>query len=342
LRANSAVIAANLGGVEIDPAISHLRGGKSTERRADEPWDAVVGEVAGRQHGVVARRQLIELGMSRRAIEGRLARGSLHRIHQGVFVVGVRRISRIGQWQAAVLACRADSVLSHRAAGELHRFLPRRELRLDVTVPPGRRVRRKGIRCHEAIVADDERTEVDGIPATSVFRTVVDLAGVLDARGLENAWNEIEVRELRDRLSIHELLERHRGRRGAASLRALLASDQPRGRTRNDFEQDFVAFLDAHRLPRGRINAPLAVRGRFFEIDCLWPDHRLAVELDGGAAHRTRRAFQMDRERDRILLAEGWRVIRVTWHQLQREPTQIAADLRQVLTAPLAAARIDP
>ncbi|HSR93536.1 MAG TPA: DUF559 domain-containing protein [Solirubrobacterales bacterium] len=78
-------------------------------------------------------------------------------------------------------------------------------------------------------------------------------------------------------------------------------------------EERFVAFLGRYKLPRPRRNADLSVRGRFFVVDCLWPDERLIVELDGQAVHGTRRAFEADRERDRLLLLDGWRVIRVIW-----------------------------
>ena len=131
-----------------------------------------------------------------------------------------------------------------------------------------------------------------------------------------------------DRLSLPQLLARHPGRRGAVNLRSILAAGRPAGITRNGFEESFVAFLDANQLPRPRFNATLSLRGRFFEVDCLWEQQRLIAELDGGAAHATNRAFEVDRKRDRVLLAEGWRSVRITWRQLQDEPGEIAADLR--------------
>ncbi|HZO05067.1 MAG TPA: type IV toxin-antitoxin system AbiEi family antitoxin domain-containing protein, partial [Solirubrobacterales bacterium] len=132
----------------------------------------MIADLAKQQHGVVARRQLLDLGMSRHAIDGRLARGSLHQFHLGVYVVGARRISRRGRWMAAVLACGPGAVLSHRAAGCLWGVLPPGFDRPEVTVPSGRRARRLGIVCHEADIAADEVTEIDGIPVTSIFRTL--------------------------------------------------------------------------------------------------------------------------------------------------------------------------
>jgi very-short-patch-repair endonuclease len=201
----------------------------------------------------------------------------------------------------------------------------------EVTCAPPRRARRNGIVCHEGVIAEDERRVVDEIPVTSPFRTIFDLAAVLDLRELERVFHEAEVRELRDRVSLPMLLERYPGRRGARNLRVILGSDEPVGITRNDFEEAFLALLDAYGLPRPRMNADLAVRGRFFEIDALWERERFAVELDSRSVHGTTKRFESDRQRDRILVAEDWRTMRVTWRQLQEEPAAIAGDLRLAL-----------
>jgi hypothetical protein len=233
---------------------------------------------------------------------------------------------------AAVLACGPGAVLSHRSAGRLWGLVPGSAASVDVT-RPGYFRHRAGINAHHSRLPDDERVMVDGIPVTSVSRTLFDLAAVLDRRRLERALNEAEVLGLTDRLSIPDLLERYPRRRGSAVLRSLLRDDAAvRGITRNDLEERFLSLIDAAGLPRPRLNADLAVRGRFFEADCLWAEQRLIVELDGRATHGTRRAFEKDRERDRILLAEGWRVMRVTWRQLRHDPKEIVADLRRLLT----------
>jgi len=294
-------------------------------------WAAVIGPLAQRQHGVVARRQLLALGMGAQAIRGRVERGVLHPIYRGVYVVGYRRISRKGRWMAAVLASGPDAVLSHRAAGCLYGVLPPSLNSIEVTCPRGGRVRQAGIECHEADLREDEITEIDGIPVTSVFRTLIDLAGELKPRQFERAWKEIEVMRLTDRVSIAALLARHRGKRGIAAMRRLYASTQQIPVTRNEFEERFLALLDAHGLPRPRFNATLHLRGRFFEPDCLWERERLIAELDGGAVHKTDHSFESDRRRDRILLAEGYRTIRITWHQLRDEPNEVVADLREAL-----------
>jgi hypothetical protein len=185
---------------------------------------------------------------------------------------------------------------------------------------------------HCSQLPDDEVEMVDAIPVTSVSRTLLDLAAMLSERGLERAMNEAEVRGLTSRLSLPDLLERYPRRRGSAVLRDLLGNDDAlSGVTKYELEVRFATFIDDHGLPRPRRNADLAVRGRFFEVDCLWPAQRLIVELDGRAVHGTRQAFEADRERDRLLLADGWRVTRVTWRQLRDDAPAIAADLKAML-----------
>jgi len=172
---------------------------------------------------------------------------------------------------------------------------------------------------------------VDGIPVTSPFRTIFDLAAVAGKREVERAWHEAEVRQLTDQVSLPMLLERYPGRRGTRVLRELLGSDEPVGISRNEFEEAFLALVDAYGLSRPRMNADLSLRGRFIEVDALWERQRLAVELDSRGVHGTKKRFESDRHRDRILVAEGYRTMRVTWLQLRDEPEAIAADLRLAL-----------
>jgi very-short-patch-repair endonuclease len=290
-----------------------------------------MAELARCQYGVVARRQLLDRGMSSKAIDGRIGHGQLHEVFRGVYVIGARRISRMGRWKAAVLAGGDGVLLSHRSAARLWRLLPPASGRIDVTCPPGRIVRRKGIVSHESAVRDDEWLVKDGISVTSPFRTIFDLAARVPMREVERAFHEAEVREVTDRVSLPMLLERYPGRRGAKKVRALLESPEPMTITRNDFEEAFLSLVDAHGLPRPRMNAHLAIRGRFFEIDALWEEQSFAVELDSRGVHGTRKRFESDRQRDRILVAEGWRTMRVTWQQLQVEPEAIMGDLRLAL-----------
>jgi very-short-patch-repair endonuclease len=293
--------------------------------------DQVLADLAGAQHGVVARRQLLGAGIGRAAIDQRLRSGHLLPFHRGVYAVGHRAIGIEARWMAATLAAGPAGVLSHRSAGQLWRILPRRTAVPEVT-RPDRRGSRPGLIAHEGSLPADEITSLLGIPVTSVPRTLLDLAAVLKPRALEKAMDEAEVLRLTDRLSLPDLLERYPRRRGSAAARRLLRRNTVRSVTRNDFEEAFRGLLIRGRLPLPRFNADLAAGGRFFEVDCLWAARWLIVELDGRVVHGTRSAFEADRRRDRLLLAEGWRVMRVTWAQLRDEPDEIVADLRRALT----------
>lgn len=232
---------------------------------------------------------------------------------------------------AAVLACGDGALLSHRAAGRLLGILPLGNGLPEVT-------RAKGWRSQPAIVQHrsplfaDEWEVVDGIPVTGLSRTLLDLAAVLSRERLEQAMNEAEVLGLTDRVSLPMLLERYPRRPGTVVLRAILGdARKARGVTRRELEAMFARALAKTDLPRPRRNAPVATAGRFFEVDCLWQAQRLIVELDGGFVHGTWRTSERDRERDRLLQADGWRVVRITWRQLRDDAPAVMADLRKLL-----------
>ncbi len=246
--------------------------------------------------------------------------------------MGHRALTVESRWMAAVLAHGKNAVLSHRSAGQLWGLYPRSRIAPEVTCPGSKRTK-SGIVVHRASLPPDEIVSVRGIPVTSMPRTMFDLAATLKEREVERAWNEMEVRGYTDRLSVPHLLERYPGRKGSLLLGRLAnRKTLPVGITRNDFEEAFLRLIDRHALPRPRMNAHVALRGRFYEVDCFWERERVAVELDGGAAHKTDRAFQKDRERDRILTAERYTTTRVTWQHLTDTPAEVAEDLRQILT----------
>jgi very-short-patch-repair endonuclease len=296
--------------------------------------DRLIASLAERQHGVVEHGQLIALGATPREIDHRLRRGSLHALHRGVYAVGHPVVSQRGRWIAAVLAAGPEALLSHRAAAALWGI--RQSRALEVTA--GRRVRRPGIVVHRRAIAADERAVVDGIPVTSAARTLLDLAAILPRGPLERAIHEAEVRRLGGPLSLDDLLARHPGRRGTRALREILATRSlGLNVPRNDFEQLFVTALERAGLPRPEVNARLEVAGRAFEVDALWREHRVVVELDGRETHDTTDRFHTDRERDRILAAAGWRTARVTHRHLTTDERGVTADVAAILGAPAVA-----
>src|SRR5213080_2878946 len=102
---------------------------------ARKSLQSMVWTLARRQHGVVARRQLLELGFSRQAIDHRIRRGRLHRVHNGVYAVGRPELTRHGRWMAAVLACGDGAALSHRSAAELWGICAWLDHLVQVTLP---------------------------------------------------------------------------------------------------------------------------------------------------------------------------------------------------------------
>jgi very-short-patch-repair endonuclease len=267
------------------------------------------------------------LGMTARSVQRRLDGGRLHVLHRGVYAVGHRVLSAKGRWMAAVLAGGPDAVLSHRSAAALWNIRPTARARTDVTVGRNRRPRR-GIEFHRIQLPDDEKTTHEGIPVTIVARTLIDLAKVLDRARLEKALAQAEIQRLHTGLPLNAAVQRHATRPGVKKLTAAIAKTTwAENITRSELEDRFLAFLDAHNLRRPETN--VLIEG--LEVDCVWRDKRVIVELDGRATHGTRQAFERDRERDRILQAAGWRVIRITWTQLHLQPAAVRRDLRKLL-----------
>jgi hypothetical protein len=233
---------------------------------------------------------------------------------------------------AALLAVGEDAILSHNsAAAHLGIRYPAKP-GIEVTAP--RRVRSpSGVNMHWRVLPPDEVTVLRAIPVTTVPRTLLDLATVLDKRKVERAIEEADRRRLDDPLSLIDLVERYPGRRGTGVIRAILKESRIGSTfTRSELEERFLAFLEVHSLPSPELNPAIEMNGSWIEADCVWRRQRVIAELDGHANHRTAVAFERDRARDRSLQADGWSVVRITWRQLDREPDRIAADLRRLLT----------
>jgi hypothetical protein len=191
-----------------------------------------------------------------------------------------------------VLAAGDGAVLGIHSAGALWRMLP--ALRGDVHVIGRRSARRRGLVIHRTrSLPRSDVTRHFGIPVTTPARTLLDLAAVVDAKTLEDALAEAQIRRLVRR-------ETATGR-----LAELLGGTAP---TRSRLERAFLRFIDEYGLPRPVVNG--YVEG--YEVDAHWPEARLVVEVDSWEFHADRRAFEVDRERDAILQAAGWRVVRVT------------------------------
>jgi predicted transcriptional regulator of viral defense system len=290
------------------------------------PADALISALAARQHGVVAGRQLAALGATRSMLETRIARGSLLRLHPGVYAVGHRHLRREGRWLAAVLAIGPGAVLSHRDAAGLHGIRPANHERVDVTTPRRGRGNQERIEVHHATLDPLDVTVVRGVPVTTIARTLVDLAAIVPKDHFARALSRAELNRVLDARALEAAMRRARNRpSGHANLRAALAHQADHGPTltRSELEDRFVALLAACHLPPAKTN--YHVEG--FEVDAVWPEQRLAVELDGYVSHSDKPTFQRDREKGNALTRAGWSLLRYTYDDVVRNPARTAAEL---------------
>lgn len=298
----------------------------------DEGPDRAIARLAESQHGVVARWQLTALGLGEDAIDYRLAVGRLWIVMPRIYAVGQRCLPPLGRPMAAVLSAGSGAVLSHRSAASLWDIRASRVGPIQVTVSAKGRST-KLVRRHHVVLQSDEVTIHEGIPVTTVPRTVLDLASTATIDEVEVAIRQIEFLRLHDKLSLLDLIERYPGRRGVARARVALARVEalPFGRVRSPLETKFLPFLRRYQLPRPRLNDWILVGEKRFQVDCRWVGTGQIVELDSWQAHGTRTAHREDRARDRVLRVAGYEVTRITWAQLDDEPEEIAADLRRLL-----------
>lgn len=292
-----------------------------------EHADSTIDRICARQHGVVARAQLLAAGIAGDAVDRRIRRGRLRPVHRGVYLVGPVVLPRARE-MAAALACGRSAAVSHCSATVLWQLLtdrnrpPRVEI-MDRRLPH----RRPGIRtrCVRTLRAD-EITTLDGIPITTPARTLFDLAGVVGPRELERALAEALAKRLTTLAGLERVVARHPRGPGRAILRQLLQDGHP-ALTRSEAEERFLALIRQAGLPAPETN--VLVEG--LEVDFLWPAERLVVEVDGYAFHSSPDAFKNDRRRDTVLVAAGFRVTRLTWQQITEEPMPIVARLAQAL-----------
>ena len=303
------------------------------QSRSDTPHrNGALAGLAARQHHVVDRGELRALGFDDGAVSRRVAAGFLTRLYPAVFVVGPV-LTREGRFLGAVKACGEGAVLSHRSAAILWDLHKSASARIDVTVPFTSGVRStKRIRVHRAR-RPIETTTRDGIPVTTVARTLADLAEVVERRPLEKALEQAERLGLLDVRAIDAVADAQPGRRGPALVRRLVRAHATHGMTRSALEDAFLALCDRHGIPRPAVNA----RVEGMEVDCVWPQARLVIELDSWHWHGNRRAFRGDRTKSRRLTLLGWTVVRITDDELDDDPAAVAAAVQALLDRGLAA-----
>jgi very-short-patch-repair endonuclease len=282
---------------------------------------------------VVTRRQLAAIGIRGSSVERRVASGRLVRLYRGVFAVGHVQRTREMRWIAAVMACGRGSFLSSLDASGLWAIYESRATTIHMTTTNRSPRRLPGIKVHRARRLDPaDVTTKDGIPVTTVARTLVDLTDVLTADRLLRAIREAEYLRLLDIDTLIAAVQRANGRRQITKLTKAIERHRPGQIVRKELEHRFLELLHKAGLPDPQTNVKTRPRRRTYEVDCLWPDAGVAVELDGRAAHARAAAFEEDRARDAALTATGLRPLRFTWRRLTEEPEDVLAELKATLS----------
>jgi very-short-patch-repair endonuclease len=269
---------------------------------------------------------LLELGLSADAIQHRVRRGWLHREHPGVYSVGTPARTPLELAAAAVLACGRGAVLSHGSAHALWGLAKRWPDPAHVTTPTDRRP--SGLAVHQAstLARADIRTHL-GIRTTSLARTLLDCAPSLTNKALTRAVNDALRSPYLARAQLADVVERNPRHPGTKLLTPFVRT--PTGPTRSQFEDAFLDFCAKHDLPRPKVNTTVCG----YEVDALFEQERVIVELDGWDFHNDRRSFEADRARDADTLEAGYVTVRITWERLHENPRREAARLKKILAS---------
>jgi hypothetical protein len=296
--------------------------GEEKSARRTFPRPRVVEAAAGR-HWVLSAAELAALGMTPGQIRRGALDGFLHRQHHGVYAVGRPDLSFEGRCRAALLAAGPAAAISHWSAARLWNLRGSAGT-IHVTVPRGRQGH-PGLRIHRPVsVLPDEIADRNGIAATTVARTLLDVAATVPEATVAAMLHEADVQRVGDLRAVHAVLEAHPAHRGRAKLgRALALEVAP---TRSGLERAFLALCSAAGLPKPLVNRHLWSTDRLEEVDFHWPAARFVVEVDGHRYHATRYRRRRDAEKTRRLEAAGWTVRRFSDLDVEFEPELVVAE----------------
>jgi hypothetical protein len=282
-----------------------------------------VWALAKRQHGVVARRQLLELGFSQDAIYHRITRGRLHPVARGVYAIGRPQLTQYGRWMVAVLSCGPEAVLSHESAAALWEIRPLKRDEIEISVLTAVARVRPGIVVHRrATLAAGDMTRCHAILVTTPICTLIDIATRLQRDQLEAAINEADKRDLADPEALRLALDQVTRRPGIGLLRQLL-DRRMFTLTDSELERRFLPIAGE----AGLSPPETGCRVNGFKVDFYWPDLGLVVETDGLRYHRTPAQQARDRLRDQAHAAAGLTPLRFTRAQVRFDPDHVRATL---------------
>ncbi len=275
--------------------------------------------------------QLLEIGLTRAEIRGREQRGHLHRLHKGVYAAGHTRIVDHAHLVAALMAIGPDGFLSHRTAAAAWGLRAISVKRVEVTIRAGSLRPRPPLIVHRTAKTPDPADIAvrNGLRVSSVPRLMIELAPRERSPEMQRLITQAVRRRILDVSELERAFERHARRPGVRRLKAELQAYRPKPERKSGFEIAFDEWLSQY----AGISAPLRnVQIGPWEIDCYWPQHRLAVELDGRAYHVAARDFEKDRRKDIYLQRVQIRVMRITELRFELDRAGILDDLRAFMS----------
>jgi hypothetical protein len=285
------------------------------------------------QQGRVARRQLLAAGIGRGSIDWRVQIGRLIVEHPGVYAVAHVAPTRFGRVMSAILAAGEDAVASHRTAAWIHGIIPPPSRRIDIAVRGGGSHVIAGAVVHRLrSLRPTDVESVQGVPVTSLARTIVDLAGVARPAQLRRAIKQAEVDQRLDVGAIQDVLAHVARPRGVTALRQVLSQVIPF--TRSGLEVAFLELVSAAGIPMPETNVDVWVApGHAVEVDALWRAAGLAVEVDGGNVHSGELARHDDARKGELLAGVGLRLFRAGEWRIRYAPEDVVTNLRRALAA---------
>ncbi len=288
--------------------------------------------LAEQQHSVVSRDQARALGLSKEA--------RLHLHHRGRWEIVLHSVYRLvgsvptarQRAMAAVLAAGPDALLSHTSAAGLEGF-PGFDIEPLVVTIPRRRRSLPGVRLEQSLcLPTHHRRTVDGIPCTSIARTLFDLCGAAKPHRAERAVDNALARKWVTTPALWRVLDdlAVQGRAGVVLLRRLLAERGDRYvPPESELEARFIELVQRHGLPAPARQVDLGDCdtwiGRF---DFVWSGHQLVVEVDGAMYHDGFLDRRRDEERAAALESLGWTVLRFRWHDVVVTPREVVSQIR--------------
>jgi very-short-patch-repair endonuclease len=296
--------------------------------KTDNSGDLTVARLAAKQFGVVSIEQLRTLGLTRGDVRGWIKRAQLHPLHKDVFAVGHTRIVSHAHLIAALLTCGPASFLSHRTAAAVWGLREVAVRRIEVTIVGTGAKRRQGLVIHRTENDPDtaDLATRTGLRVSSVPRMLVELAQYEKPAELDRLITEAVRKRILDLAAVEAALIRHARRPGVAHLKRALRDYRPRRDRKSQLERDFDRLITGTDIPPPQRN--VIIGG--WEIDCFWPEARLAVELDGRPYHVAVRDIERDKLKDAKLLRLQIRTMRITDMRFTLDPTGILDDLRSL------------